>query len=137
MLMEIQIRQGTYAPRRLISPKTELVYWTPVTRDQQGNETGEVVCPAVVELRFTKPAASSSFHVVVRSALNADGVGDEWTIVLPSDRTGILYLPEGFTAEQSIMGAVYRLARPRTVRILADQIAGMPGINLTVQLLPE
>jgi len=35
------------------------------------------------------------------------------------------------------MGAVYRLARPRNLRLLADQIAGMPGINLTVQLLPD
>lgn len=134
MLMEISIRQGQYAPGRLISPKTEVLFWTPVTRDNQGNQTGEVLCPKVTEIRFNKPAASGNFHVVVRGELEG-GIGDEWTIVLPHERTGILYIPVGFSVEQSIMGAVYRTTTPRDVRILADQIAGMPGINLTVQLL--
>lgn len=136
MLMEISIRQGHYAPGRLISPKTEVLYWTPVSRDDQGNQTGELECPDVLELRFTKPAASQNFHIVLRGALK-EGVGQEWTIVLPADRTGLLYLPVGFAVEQSIMGAVYKLPKPQRVRVLADQIAGMPGINLTVQLLPE
>ena len=134
MFMEISIRQGKYAPGRLIPPKTEVLYWTTVAKDQQGNQTGELVCPRVVELRFTKPAASPNFHVVVRGELN-EGIGDEWTIVLPAERTGILYLPVGFSTEQSIMGAVYKLPTPRDIRILADQYAGMPGINFTVQLL--
>lgn len=134
MLMDISIRQGRYAPGKLVSPKTEVLYWTPVTRDKEGNQTGELVCPRVVEIRFAKPAASQNFHVTVRGQLE-DGIGDEWTIVLPAERTGILYLPAGFTAEQSIMGAVYRLPQARDIRLLADQIAGMPGINLTVQLL--
>ncbi len=134
MLMQISIRQGRYAPGQLISPKTEALFWTPVSKDKQGNETGELVCDDVVEVRFTKPAASSNFHVVIRGKLE-NGVGDEWTVVLPAERTGILFLPQGFTAEQSIMGAVYRLPSPRRIRLLADQIAGMPGINFTVQLL--
>ena len=134
MLMDIQIRQGHYAPGKLVPPVSELLYWTPVRKDAQGNETGELECPDVVELRFMKPAASQNFHISVRSALQ-DGLGDEWTVILPTQRTGILYLPAGFTAEQSIMGAVYRLPQPRKIRLLADQIAGMPGINLTVQLL--
>jgi hypothetical protein len=134
MLMDISIRQGRYAPGQLVSPKTEVLFWTPVTRDNQGNQTGELVCPKVVEIRFTRPAASPNFHVVVRGQLEG-GIGDEWTIVLPTERTGILYLPVGFAVEQSIMGAVYRLPAPRDVRILADQIAGMPGINFTIQLL--
>lgn len=135
MLMEITIQQGRYAPGRLIRPKTEVCYWTPVLRDSQGNQTGELLCPQAVELRFTKPAASPNFHVVIRGALT-EGEGDEWSILLPGERTGILSLPEGFTVEQSVMGAVYRLSRPCDLRLLADQIAGMPGINLTVQLLP-
>ncbi len=134
MLNDITIRQGQYSPGRLISPKTEVLFWTPVAKDQQGNQTAELVCPGAVELRFTKPAASPNFHIVVRGKLE-DGVGDEWTIVLPSERMGILYVPQGFTAEQSIMGAVYRLPEPRDIRILADQIAGMPGLNLTVQVI--
>lgn len=134
MLMQISIRQGRYAPGKLISPKTEVLYWTPVSKDRDGNETGELLCPQVVELRFTRPAASPNFHVVVRSRLE-EGIGDEWTIVLPAERTGILALPVGFMAEQSIMGAVYRLPSPRDIRILVDQIVGMPGLNLTVQLL--
>lgn len=134
MLMEISIRQGQYAPGRLISPRTELLYWTPVSKDKQGNQTGELVCPKVVEIRFTKPAASANFHVVVRGEIDG-GIGDEWTIVLPTERTGLLYLPVGFSVEQSIMGAVYKLPSPRDIRILADQYAGMPGINFTVQLL--
>lgn len=134
MLMQISIRQGRYAPGKLISPKTEVLYWTPVAKDKEGNETGELLCPQAVELRFTKPAASPNFHLVVRSKLE-EGIGDEWTIVLPAERTGILALPVGFMAEQSIMGAVYRLPTPRDIRILVDQIVGMPGLNLTVQLL--
>lgn len=134
MLMEISIRQGQYAPGRLIPPKTEVLYWTAVAKDKQGNQTGELVCSQVTEIRFTKPAASANFHVVVRGQLT-DGIGDEWTIVLPAERTGILYLPVGFATEQSIMGAVYRLSTPRDIRILADQYVGMPGINFTVQLL--
>lgn len=132
--MEISIRQGQYAPGRLISPKTEVLFWTPVAKDKQGNQTGELECPSVVEIRFTKPAASANFHIVVRGQLQ-DGIGDEWTIVLPSERTGLLYLPVGFATEQSIMGAVYRLPSPHNIRILLDQIVGMPGLNLTVQLL--
>ncbi|MFZ5816962.1 MAG: hypothetical protein ACOY93_16990 [Bacillota bacterium] len=135
MLMEISIRQGKYAPGRLISPRTEVLYWTPVRKDAAGNQTGELVCRNVTELRFTKPAASANFHVVVRGQPGPDGIGEEWTIVLPSERTGLLFVPVGFAAEQSIMGAVYRLPQPRDIRLLADLYAGMPGINLTVQLL--
>lgn|GEM_PF-5438896 len=134
MLMQLSIRLGRYAPGHLVSPKTEALFWTPVARDKQGNETGELVCNDAVELRFTRPAASANFHIAIRSQL-VDGVGDEWTVVLPADRMGILFIPQGFTAEQSIMGAVYRLNEPRQIRLLADQIAGMPGINFTIQLL--
>lgn len=134
MLMEISIRQGHYAPGRLISPRTEVLFWTPVTKDNHGNQTGELLCDQVVEVRFTKPAASASFHLTLRGALQ-DGVGDEWTVVVPGERTGVIYLPPGFSAEQSILGAVYKLSAPRNVRLLADQVIGMPGINFTLQLL--
>lgn len=134
MLMEITIIQGRYAPGQLLPPQAEVLYWTPVARDQAGNETGELTCPQAVEIRFVKPAATANFHVTIRSKLE-NGVGTEWQIVLPADRTGLVALPVGFTAEQSVMGAVYRLPEPRDIRILADQYAGMPGINLTAQLL--
>lgn len=134
MLMDVQIRQGRYAPGQLVSPLSEVLFWTPVRRDAKGNETGELECPEVTEVRFMKPAASQNFHITVRGKL-VDGVGDEWTVILPAQRTGILFVPQGFTAEQSIMGAVYRLPQPRNIRLLADQIEGMPGINLTIQLL--
>jgi hypothetical protein len=135
VLNEIAIRQGRYAPGKLISPKSEVLFWTPVTKDKQGNQTAELPLENVAEIRFTKPAASSNFHVVIRGALGADGVGDEWTVVVPTERMGILYMPVGFTTEQSIMGAVYRLPQPRNARLLADQISGMPGLTFTVQLL--
>lgn len=134
MFMDINVRQSKYAPGRLVPPTSELVFWTPVLKDGQGNQTAELNCPRVSEVRFVKPAASSNFHVTVRSQLS-DGIGDEWTIVVPSDRMGLLALPVGFAAEQSIMGAVYRLAQPRDIRILADQLAGMPSLNFTLQLL--
>lgn len=134
MFMDIVIRQGKYAPGRLLAPQTEVLFWTPVNRDAQGNSTAELTCPQATEIRFLKPSASPNFHLTIRSSL-VDGVGDEWTIVVPSDRLGILYLPPGFSAEQSIMGAVYRLPQGRDVRILADQLAGMPGLNFTVQML--
>lgn len=134
MLMDISIREGVYAPGRLVSPKTEVLYWTPVTQDKAGNQTGELVCQKVVEMRFTKPAASPNFHIVIRGELE-NGIGTEWTVVLPTERMGLLYFPVGFMAEQSIMGAVYKLPSARDVRILADQYAGMPGINFTIQLL--
>lgn len=134
MFMDITILQGKYAPGRLLAPQTEVMFWTPVNRDAQGNSTAELTCPQAAEVRFLKPAASPNFHLTVRSSL-VEGVGDEWTIVVPSDRMGILYLPPGFSAEQSIMGAVYRLPAGRQIRILADQMAGMPGLNFTVQML--
>lgn len=134
MFMDITIRQGKYAVGRLLAPKTEVVFWTPVTRDAQGNGTAELNCQQVAEVRFLKPAASPNFHLTIRSVLT-DGVGDEWTIVVPSDRLGMLYLPPGFGTEQSIMGAVYRLPVARDIRILADQMSGMPGLTFTVQLL--
>lgn len=135
MFMEITIRQGRYAPGRLVPPRTEVAFWTPVSKDAAGNMTAELSCPQVSEIRFTKPAASSNFHLVIRGALDAEGVGDEWTIVIPTERMGILYAPVGFAAEQSLMGAVYRLSQPRDLRILLDQLAGMPGLNFTAQLL--
>lgn len=134
MFMDITVRQGKYAPGRLVAPQTEVVFWTPVTRDAQGNATAELTCPQVTEIRFLKPAGSPNFHLTIRSAL-IEGVGDEWTAVVPADRMGILYLPPGFAAEQSLMGAVYRLPAGRDIRILADQLAGMPGLNFTVQML--
>jgi hypothetical protein len=135
MLNEIAIRQGRYAPGKLISPKTEVLFWTPVTKDKQGNQTAELAMENVTEVRFMKPAASPNFHLVARGALGTDGVGDEWTVVVPTERMGILYLPVGFAAEQSIMGAVYRLVQPRNMRLLVDQMAGMPGLNFTLQCL--
>ncbi len=134
MFMDINIRKSQYAPGQLLPPKAEMLFWTPVVKDAMGNQTAELGCARVLELRFVKPAASPNFHVTLRGEL-AHGVGDEWTIVVPSDRMGILSLPAGFAAEQSIMGAVYRLAQPRDVRVLLDQMAGMPGLNFTVQLL--
>jgi hypothetical protein len=135
MLMDVTILQGRYAPRQLIPPRSEVVYWTPVTRDKAGSETVELLCPDVTEVRFTKPAGAQKFHVTVRGRLNSEGAGDEWLLAIPAERMGMLYLPQGFTAEQSVMGAVYRLPAARTVRILADQIAGMPGLNFTLQVL--
>jgi hypothetical protein len=132
---DIVVRQGRYAPGRLVSPKTEVVFWTPVRRDAAGNQTVELNCPGVTEVRFAKPAASQNFHIVLRTALGADGVGDEWTIVVPTERMGVLFVPQGFTAEQSVMGAVYRIGPGRDVRVLADQMAGMPGLNFTLQLV--
>jgi hypothetical protein len=135
MFSEIVIREGRYAPGKLISPKTEVGFWTPVTKDAAGNQTGSLEIADVVEMRFTKPAAAQKFHLVVRGQVGADGVGAEWTIVTPTERMGILYVPQGFNAEQSIMGAVYRLSSPRNMRILLDQMADMPGLNFTLQLL--
>lgn len=135
MFSEIVVREGRYAPGRLVSPKTEVGFWSPVTKDSAGNQTASLEMADVVELRFTKPAAAQKFHLVVRGQVGADGVGAEVTIVVPTERMGLLIVPQGFSAEQSIMGAVYRLSSPRNMRVLLDQMADMPGLNFTLQLL--
>lgn len=135
MLLEIMIRQGRYSPNKLVSPKAELVEWKLEHRDAQGNLTASVECGGAVEVRFAKPAASQTFNITVRGALNEDDEGQEWTILIPTERMGILHLPPGFSTEQSIMGAVYRLPQPRNLRILGDQMLKMPGLNFTVQIL--
>lgn len=137
MFSEITVRQGRYAPGKLIVPRTEVVFWQPVSKDKQGSQTAELTMEQVAEVRFMKPAGTANFHVVVRGALDADGAGDEWTMVIPTERMGLLSMPVGFATEQSIMGAVYRLPQPRAVRVLLDQVAGMPGLNFTLQLIGQ
>ena len=134
MLMEIMIRQGRYAPGKLVPPKGEVLFWKQEYKDALGNLTASVEAENIVEVRFSKPAASKQFVLNLRGALE-NGEGDEWNIMVPTERMGILLLPVGFSAEQSIMGAVYRLAQPKNLRILADQMVKMPGINFTVQIL--
>lgn len=134
MFTDVTIRRGIYAPGKLISPRAEPMRWAIEYQDGAGNVTGGLTCPEAVELRFTRPGGSSSFQITVRSRL-ADGEGNEWVIVVPSERLGILYLPEGFTAEQSMLGAVYRLAQPRHLRLLLEQKLHMPALTLQVQLL--
>lgn len=134
VLMEIQIREGRYAPGKLISPRTELIPWIQEYKDEQGNLTMSTECANVQEIRFNKPAASTSFQITLRGALR-EGEGTEWTIIVPTARMGMLYLPNGFATEQSIMGAVYRLLEPHTIRVLADERSKMPGLTFTVQLL--
>lgn len=135
MLLEIPVRLGRYAPGKLVSPRAEAVSWILEHQDGQGSVTASLECPEAVELRFHKPPGGGSFHITVRGQLSGGGEGPEWAIIVPSDRMGILFIPQGFTAEQSLMGAVYRLPRPHRLRILADQVLKMPGINFTVQVL--
>lgn len=134
MLLEIPVRLGQYAPGRLISPRAEAVQWSLEHKDGQGNLTASLACPRAVEVRFQKPAGSANFLITIRGEL-VEGIGPEWVIIVPSDRMGILFLPQGFSAEQSMMGAVYRLPEPRDLRILADEMMKMPGLNFTVQLV--
>lgn len=133
-LNDIMIREGRYAPGKLVPPRGEVLFWKREHKDAQGNETASLTCDNVVELRFNKPAATQTFQITIRGAL-VEGEGPEWVILVPAEKLGILFLPQGFTAEQSMMGAVYKLSGARDVRILADQMIGMPGINFTVQLL--
>lgn len=133
MIMPIPIRQGRYAPGKLISPKAASIFWKLEHKDGDGNLTASLECPEAVEIRFLRPLGAGGFNISVFSRLDEHGEGDEWVMIIPSDRMGILFVPQGFTAEQSLMGTVYRLPEPRHVRILADQMVQMPGLNFTVQ----
>lgn len=132
--MEIPVRKGRYAPRKLTSPRAESIFLELVSKDAQGNITAMLECPDAAEVRFHKPSGTTNYQITVRGRLT-DGEGDEWVIIVPPDRMGILFVPQGFSADQSVMGAIYRLTEPRNIRILADQMIQMPGLNFTVQLL--
>lgn len=134
MFTDVPIRRGSYAPGKLVSPRAEPMRWSIEYQDGAGNTTGGLTCPDTVELRFAKPGGASSFQISLRGRLS-EGEGTEWVIVVPAERLGILYIPEGFTAEQSMLGAVYRLARPRHARVLLEQKLHLPALNLTLQLL--
>ena len=134
MFTEVPIRRGQYAPNKLVSPRAEAMRWAIEYHDGAGNVTGGLTCPDAVEIRFAKPGGTTSFQISVRGELDG-GEGPEWTVIMPAGRLGILHLPEGFTAEQSMMGAVYRLAAPRHIRLLLEQKLHLPALNLPVQFL--
>lgn len=134
MFSEIPIRFGRYAPGKLVSPKAEPLRWAVQHQDAAGNVTGGLTCPECVELRFAKPGGSTSFQLTLRGRLEA-GEGSEWTIVVPAERMGTVRIPEGFAAEQSMLGAIYRLSQPHHLRVLVDQKLDLPGLTFTVQLL--
>lgn len=128
------MRLGRYAPGRLVTPSAEPVAWTPEGRDPHGNPTASILCADAVEVRFSKPPGGSHFQVVVRGKL-LDGVGPEWAITVPAERMGMLSIPQGFAADQSIMGAIYRLPSPRSLRIRAVEPLELPGLTFRVELI--
>ncbi|MFO7173536.1 MAG: hypothetical protein DIU70_011350 [Bacillota bacterium] len=134
MFLDLPIRRSRYAPGRLVSPAGEALVWTPEYQDGQGNAAASLTCDDVVEVRFIRPAGGDRFLLSLRSRL-VDGEGTEWSIAVPGHRFGILSLPVGFAAEQSLMGAVYRLPEPRRVRIRVEQRLELPGLNFLVELV--
>lgn len=131
-LTGITVRRGRYAPGRLVAPEYEPIPWEPDWGDAHGNGVAHIVCGGAVEVRLQRPAGSDRFQIAVRSRLEA-GEGTEWIVLVPASRLGLLKLPPGFSVEQSVHGAVYRLDAPRTLRLLAVQQLGLPGLNLEVQ----
>lgn len=131
-LTGITARRGRYAPGRLVTPEYEPVAWEPDWGDEAGSGVAHILCPGAVEVRFQRPAGSDRFQIAVRSRLEA-AEGTEWIVLVPASRFGLLKLPAGFSVEQSVHGAVYRLDGPRTLRLLAVQPLGLPALNLEVQ----
>lgn len=132
MWSEIPIRLGRYSPSRLVSPRAEPVPWQREWEDGQGNASAFLACPGAVEVRFHKPPGGANFQITIRGGL-VDGEGAEWAIIVPAERMGILSVPPGFSSDQSVMGAIYRLPAPRDLRVQVVQTMEMPGLNFKVQ----
>lgn len=132
MFRDIPVRRSRYAPHKLVSPAAQAVAWVPEGQDLQGNAAASLTCSGVVEVRVLRPVAGDRFQISLRSQL-VDGEGTEWSIAVPAERFGLLYVPPGFAAEHSVLGTVYRLAVPRTVRVRVDQMLHLPGLQFTLQ----